>query len=146
MKHVGAAALSVTVFIVAWSIVAGLLTAGSLMAGGPETTLGKALAGGALVLGPLVGGLVAVYVTGRMVKELSSMRVYLSFVVAGILLTSFFTAPWYLVKDGIGQGTPQQLQAVVLEVLLAIGGGFLGRRLIHRFRAKPPRVTDTPVS
>ncbi|MBI5137579.1 MAG: hypothetical protein HZA24_09660 [Nitrospirae bacterium] len=133
MKHIGAAALSLTLFVVAWSIVAGLLTAGSL-AVGPNGGVGIVLAWGALTAGPLVGGFVAVFGTCRWMRELPTGRVWGSYAAAMVLFAVVFTAPWYLIEDGIGQGTPQQLQAVVLAVAVALAGGFLGHLVAARAR------------
>lgn len=143
MKHFGAAVLSVTILIVVWSIVAGLLTAVSLMLGGPETFTGKGLAGAAFVLGPVLGGLIAVYVTGRMAKELSSMQVFMSFAVAVIVFSAFFTAPWYLIQKGVGYGVSRALQAVVISAVLAITGGIGARTLLSRETQSPDRPTAT---
>ncbi len=136
MKHFGAAVLSVTIFIVAWSILAGLMAVVSLMLGGTETTAGVAVAWVAFVLGTAAAGAVTVYVTGRMIKELSTLRVYISFVVASVAVSFLFTAPWYLVEDGIGHGTPEALQAVVAGVVLAAVGGWAGRMLVSRHRVR----------
>ena len=136
MKSFGAAVLAVTLFIVSWTIFSGLLAVASLSLGGTETSAGNAMAYVAFVVGTMAAGAVTVYVTGRMMKELSSLKVWLSFAVAAVVVSFVFTAPWYLKKDGIGEGTPEALMAVLVGVPLAIVGGYGGRMLVRSRRQR----------
>jgi len=149
MKSFGTAVLAVTLFIVSWSIFSGLLTVASLSLGGTDTTAGKMMAYAAFVVGTMAAGAVTVYVTGRMVKELSSLRVWGSFSVAAVVVAAVFTTPWYVIEDGIGQGTPEALMAVMLGVPLAIIGGYGGRLWIRARRKRElaalNAVPDAPV-
>jgi hypothetical protein len=136
MKSFGAAVLAVTLFIVSWTIFSGLLAVASLSLGGTETSAGKAMAYVSFVIGTMMAGAVTVYTSGRMMKELSTLNVWLSFAVAAVVVSFVFTAPWYLIKDGIGEGTPEALMAVLVGVPLAIAGGYIGRILIRRRRQR----------
>ncbi len=143
MKTFGAAVMAVTIFIVAWTITSGGLAVLALTLGGDSGPL-MPVQMAALVLGPLVAGLMSVYVSGRMVSDLPSGRVWLTFVVTSLVVAAFFTWPYYL-HDGPEQGTADAFKAVVMNLVLAPVGGWAGKMWLDRFRAKKaaqPAPTD----
>ncbi len=126
MLTIGATLLALALLPLTWYAVTAVFVAAGRFLGGPESDIVEALKRASWFVGPAVGGFVALWATGSLLKDAPLYPVFQAF---GACVLGMFLMSLAALALGSQAAEWSMIGGMFAEFALLIGGAWLGRKV-----------------